>query len=77
MRLNCSVRGIGVAVSVSVSTVAQRLQLVLYVHAELLFLIDDQQAEILVHHVLAHQPVRADKELSDGVNSAQLPCAIA
>ena len=42
---------------------AQGLQLVLHVHAELLLLVDDQQAQVLVHHVLAHQPVRADQDL--------------
>ena len=42
---------------------AQGLQLVLHVHAELLLFVDDQQAEVLVLHVLAHQAVRADEDV--------------
>ena len=43
-----SVRGIGVAVSVSTSTfVAQLLDPLLVLHAEALLLVDDEQAEVL------------------------------
>ena len=57
-----SVRGIGVAVSVSRSHLgAQLLQLLLLAHAEALFLVDDDQAEILEAHVRLQQLVRADR----------------
>ena len=60
----CSVRGIGVAVSVSTSTVcADCLQPLLVLDAEALLLVDDDQAEVLELHVLAEQPVRADDDV--------------
>ena len=50
----CSVRGIGVAVMVSTSTVfLSCLSFSLCAHAEALLLVDDQQAEVLELDVLA------------------------
>ena len=52
-RLISSVRGIGVAVSVSTSTlVLQLLHRLLVLHAEALLLVDDEQAEVLEPDVL-------------------------
>ena len=49
-----SVRGMGVAESVSTSTLlAKLLELFLVRHAEALLLVDDEQAEVLELHVLA------------------------
>ena len=59
-----SVRGIGVAVIVSTSTLrAELLQPLLVRDAEPLLLVDDQQAQVLERHVLAQQPVRADHDV--------------
>ena len=59
-----SVRGIGVAVSVSRCDVrAQRLQRFLLAHAEALFFVDDHQAEILEAHVVLQQAMRADDDV--------------
>jgi hypothetical protein len=55
-----SVRGIGVAVSVSRCTSARSLRAFLLAHAEALFLVDDDQAEILEAHVRLQQPMGAD-----------------
>ena len=58
----CSVRGIGVAESVSTSTVARSsLKCSLCVDAEALLLVDDHQPEVLEAHVLREDPVRADQ----------------
>ena len=49
-----SVRGIGVAVSVSTSTfVRHLLDPLLVLHAEALLLVDDEQAEVLERDVVA------------------------
>ena len=62
MSENCSVRGMGVAVRVSTSTVARSvLSLSLDRHPELLLLVDDEQAEVLPFDPLAHDGVRADQ----------------
>ena len=59
-----SVRGIGVAVSVSRCTFgAQRLQRFLLAHAEALLLVDDHQAEVLEAHVALQQAMRADDDV--------------
>ena len=59
-----SVRGIGVAVIVSTSTLrAELLQPLLVRDAEPLLLVDDQQAEVLERDVAAEQPVRADHDV--------------
>ena len=59
-----SVRGMGVAVSVSTSTVGlDLLEALLVRHAEALLLVDDDQAEVLERHVLLEQPVRADDDV--------------
>ena len=56
-----SVRGIGVAESVSTSTLARiALMRSLWLHAEALLLVDDEQAEVLELHVLGEQAVGAD-----------------
>ncbi|MCK7538910.1 MAG: hypothetical protein MZV63_52225 [Marinilabiliales bacterium] len=53
MRENCSVRGIGVAVRVRVSTPALRLfQPLLHSDTETLLLVNDQQPEILEFDLL-------------------------
>ena len=68
----CSVRGIGVAESVSTSTVgAQRLEPLLVLHAEALLLVDDDEAEVREAHVLAEQPVRADDDVHRAVGEAR------
>ena len=59
-----SVRGMGVAVSVSTSTlVAQRFDLLLVLHAEALLLVDDQQPEVFELHVVGEKPVGADDDV--------------
>ena len=59
-----SVRGIGVALIVSTSTLlAELLDLLLVRDAEALLLVHDQQAEIAELHVLRQQPVRADDDV--------------
>jgi hypothetical protein len=55
-----SVRGIGVAVSVSRCTSARSLQTLLLAHAEALLLVDDDEAEVLELHVFLQQAVGAD-----------------
>ena len=48
----CMVRGMGVAESVSTSmTFAQVLQLLFVAHAEALFLVDDDQAQVVRVHI--------------------------
>ena len=60
----CSVRGIGVAVSVSTSTcVRSSFSRSLWRDAEALLLVDDEQAEVLEAHVARQQPVRADDDV--------------
>ena len=57
-------RGIGVAVSVSTSTVRPHgLELLLVADAETLLLVDDDQAEVGELHVGAEQAVRADEDV--------------
>ena len=59
-----SVRGIGVAVSVSTSTLAaQRLDALLVLHAEAVLLVDHEKAELAECDVLLQQPVRADHDV--------------
>ena len=59
-----SVRGIGVAVIVSTSTRLRICLMRLLVRdAEALLLVDDQQAEILEHHVLRQQAMGADDDV--------------
>ena len=59
-----SVRGIGVAVIVSTSTLrAELLQPFLVGDAEALLLVDDQQSQVLEPHVPPQQPVRADHDV--------------
>ena len=60
----CSVRGMGVAVIVSTSTVARmRLSRSLCSDAEPLLLVDDHQAQVVELHVPAEQAVRADEDV--------------
>ena len=60
----CSVRGIGVAESVSTSTVAlQLLEALLVHHAEALLFVDDDQPEIAEDDVLLQDAVRADDDV--------------
>ena len=60
----CSVRGIGVAVIVSTSTVAaQRLEPLLHLDAKPLLLINDQEAKVLKLHVGRRHPMRADQNI--------------
>ena len=66
-----SVRGMGLAVSVSTSTPsADALHRLLVRHPEALLLVDDQQAELLELHVLGQQPVRADDDVDAAVRQA-------
>ena len=59
-----SVRGIGVADSVSTSTpVRKRLDALLVLHAEPLLLVDDEQPEVLERDVVGEQPVGADDDV--------------
>ena len=63
-----SVRGIGVAVSVSdVDVGAQRLQPLLVLDAEALLLVDDDEAEVVEHDVLRQEPVRPDDDVDGAV----------
>ena len=60
----CSVRGIGVAESVSTSTEVLALLEALLVHdAEALLFVDDDQPEIVEGDVFLQQPVRADDDV--------------
>ena len=61
---NCSVRGIGVAVRVSVSTLTAHLrELLLGRDAELLLLVDDQQPQVAEFDLLAQYLVGADQDV--------------
>ena len=63
-----SVRGIGVAVSVRMSTLVRHpLDALLVLHAEALLLVDDEQAEVLELHVVGEQAVRADHDVDGAV----------
>jgi hypothetical protein len=57
------VRGMGVAVSVSTSTSARSLHGLLVAHAEAVFLVDDEQAQVLELRLFAQQLVRADHDV--------------
>ena len=60
----CSVRGMGVALSVSTSTLrAQLLDALLVRDAEALLFVDDEQAQVLEVHVLRQQAVGADDDV--------------
>ena len=66
-----SVRGIGVAVSVSTSTLARELLDALLVRdAEALLFVDDEEAEVLEVDVLREQAVRADDDVDLAVLEA-------
>ena len=66
-----SVRGIGVAVSVSTSTVSlQLLDALLVRDAEAVLLVDHEQAEVLEDDVLLEQRVRADHEVDPAAREA-------
>ena len=70
---SCSVRGIGVAVSVSTWTSARNvLQPLLVRDAEMLLLVDDEQAEVLEFDGLAEQRVRADHDVDCAVGELLL-----
>ncbi len=70
---SCSVRGIGVAVRVSTCTSERScLQPLLVGDAEMLFLVDDQQAEIVEPDALGQQRMGADDDI-DG--AARQPVA--
>ena len=57
-------RGMGVAVRVRVSTFYFQLaEFLLDGNAELLFLIDNQQAEVFKLNILAQDAVRTDKDI--------------
>ena len=59
-----SVRGMGVADRVRVSTwLAHLPELLLVGHAEALLLVDDQQAQVVELHVLLQQLVGADQQV--------------
>ena len=71
VRLISSVRGMGVAVSVSTSTfVFELLDRLLVLHAEALLLVDDEQAEVLEVDVLGQQAVGADHAVDLAVAEA-------
>ena len=71
VRLISSVRGIGVAVSVSTSTsVLSFLIASLWLTAEALLLVDHEQAEVLERDVLGQQPVGADDDVDLAVAHA-------
>ena len=62
-------RGIGVAVSTSMSTASPlRGERVALMHAEAMLLVDDREREVLERDILLEQRVRADQEidLTDG-----------
>ena len=60
----CSVRGMGVAVIVRMSTLTRKLfEAFLVLDAEPLLFVDDQQAQVLEVDVVAEQPVRADEDI--------------
>ncbi len=67
-----SVRGIGVADSVSVSTCdfGACVQLLLLLHAELLLLVDDDQPEVLERDLAAQQLVGADEDVEAALAGA-------
>ena len=68
---SCSVRGIGVALSVSTCTCgAQLLQPFLVADAKMLLLVDDQQAEIPELDRLAEQRMGADHDIDIAVGRA-------
>ncbi len=70
----CSVRGIGVAVSVSTSTsLAHLLQALLVGDAEALLLVDDHEAEVLELDVLLQEAVRADDDVDAAVGDVRRP----
>ncbi len=70
---SCRVRGIGVAVSVSTCTSARKLLELLFVRdAEMLLLIDNQQAEILELDAPAEQRMRADHDIDLAVGQRLL-----
>ena len=59
-----SVRGMGVADSVSTSTpIDSLLEPLLVRHAEALLLVDDDQPQIMELHILGQQPVGADHDV--------------
>ncbi len=60
----CSVRGIGVAVSVRTSIDSRSVfELFLMLHSETLFLVDDEKSQILEANVFLQNAVRADKDI--------------
>ena len=68
---SCKVRGIGVAVSVSTCTSARScFQLFLVRDAEMLLLVDDDEAEILELDGLAEQRMGADDDIDGAVGDA-------
>ena len=70
---SCSVRGIGVALSVSTCTCgAQLLQPLLVADAKMLLLVDDQQAEIPELDRLAEQRMGADHDIDTAVGKPLL-----
>ena len=70
----CSVRGIGVADSVSTSTLSLQLaQQLLLLDAEALLLVHDQQAEVLRAHVAREQPVGADQDVDLALGEGRRP----
>ena len=74
---SCSVRGIGVADSVSTCTSdAQLLQALLVRDAEMLLLVDDDEAEILEDDRLAEQRVGADDDVDRALGEALLRFAL-
>ena len=60
----CSVRGMGVALMASTSTLCCiSFSRSLWRDAEALLFVDDQQAEIVEFHILGKQAVRADDDI--------------
>ena len=75
---SCSVRGIGVAVQRQhMHLGAQLLEPLLVRDAEMLLLVDDQQAEVLELDRLAEQRVGADDDVDRAVGEALLDLASA
>ncbi len=67
----CSVRGMGVAVIVSTSTVARKaFEPLFHFDAEALLFVDDQQAQVVKVHVGLGQPVRADDDVDRAIDQA-------